>query len=177
MLNKLLSLVGLVSKSRLEKGLQVAEQEIADAIAHEQKHQKISLDILEKQYNEELKKLAAENDALKRENDSLLEDVALALLGRKTKGAKSTVQVSKAKELKHGYDPKKPVAKSTARQMIKKLEEKLKTIPDGARGTGGIDVVVNGEQTVKSFSSKEELQSILKDAKAGKIEIAPQAGL
>lgn len=176
MLRKLLSLIGLTTKSHMRKSMVALEDSHAERLQEDQKYYRETLDIMEKQYNDELTKLASENDELKRENDSLLEDVALALLKRKPKGTKSTVQVSKAKEIKHNYDPAIKI-KPSAQQMIAKLEEKLKGIPDNARGTGGIDLIKNSKVVTEGFETKADLQKILKDAKAGKIEIAPQAGL
>lgn len=59
-------------------------------------------------------------------------------------------------------------------EALKKLEEKLKEIPDGARGTGGIDIINNGNVETKNFSTKKELEEIYKDAKKGNITLASQ---
>ncbi len=75
---------------------------------------------------------------------------------------------------------KKELVKRTAKSSkagIKALETMLASIPAGTKGRGGIDIIKNGKPKELSFSSKVELEKILKDAKAGKFEIAKQAGL
>lgn len=174
---KLLSLIGLTTKSAMKKAMVALQDSHAGRIQEDQKYYRNTLDILEQQYNDEIRKLMSENAALKQENIALLEDVSLALLDMEIKGAKTTVQVTESvPKVKHKYDPAISI-KPTAQQMIEKLEEKIKSIPDGARGTGGIDIVKNGKVVTEGFETKSDLQKILKDAKAGKIEIAEQAGL
>ena len=60
-------------------------------------------------------------------------------------------------------------------EALKKLEAKLKEIPAGAQGTGGIEVIKNGKREMLNFKSKSELEKIYKDAKKGKITLAVQA--
>jgi hypothetical protein len=57
---------------------------------------------------------------------------------------------------------------------VKKLEDKMANIPNNASGSGGIEIVENGEKVLRRFASKNELNTILKEAKTGKIKIAYQ---
>lgn len=180
MLKKLLSLVGLTTKAHLAKSLIAIENSRVESLQAEQKHYRETLDILEKEYNQSLSILQATNLALVKENQDLLKDVALALYERPTKhNGKSDKMISieeKPVSVKSKYDPAVHLKKDS-QSMIERLEAKLVDIPNGVRGAGGIDIIKNGKIVVKEFSSKEELVKILQDAKAGKIELAKQAGL
>lgn len=133
--------------------------------------------------NNHMANVINQNAELKRQNDAYaawLEELELKFLELDLYGDLADPVIPDVNTVPEQKAPVKRVNRkslSAALAGIKALEEKLASIPDGVRGTGGIDVIKNGKAEQLSFSSKSELEKILKDAKAGKFDIASQAGL
>ena len=165
----------LVRKSTYDKV--VLENEELSAELEELRDEIESL----KNTNAHLANVLNQNGELKRQNDALLnwtEELELKFLELDLYGDLSDPEIPDVNPIPEKKESTKKTRKRTSRTMLKALEEKLKTIPDGTRGTGGIDIInEDGKEEMRSFTSKNELVGILKDAKKGKIKIVEQAGL
>lgn len=122
-------------------------------------------------------------DKLRKEVDDLYGDIALALEGQELPDRKVIVVEYPSPiihedigehliELDDRFKKQK-----RQKEMLKKLESKLKEIPDDTTGVGEITIINNGGTETIKFKTKKELEGIVLKAKNGIIEIAEQPGI
>lgn len=142
------------------------------------------------------KKLAAQesvNKDLLADTDALLEDLALSAAGFEFKDRNRRVteilgfvpidkieltikpEPRKAQPAKPGEEFKSErvasLSKTDSSKGIKHLEDFLKKHPGMINGSGAVTVVKNGKSEMITLSNRADIQKVIKDAKAGKVQI------
>lgn len=95
-------------------------------------------------------------------------------LTKTTKTVKKTTLFSK---LKKALTPKKEkvTLKSTLTKAqalyLDSIEKQLESVPEGARGNGGLVVKENGKLVMKNFSTKQEALDLVSKIRKGELQL------